>query len=170
MKFKGYSLIEVLVVITIIGVLFSVGYANYRSFSRRQTLMGIAKQIEGDMRLAQQMALSGEKPPGSYPVGCDNRVLDSVRFGISKTAPINYKIRAVCGEDATDNYPIIKTFFLPEGFSYNISTFAPNPIHFKVLGQGTNIPSGSNGTLTINDAFGNYATITVDSGGSINLR
>lgn len=160
---RGFTLIEILIVMTIIGILFGVGYASYRDFSRRQTLIGIAKQIQGDLRLAQQMSLSGEKTEA-----CNGKELSGIGFGITKgTAPPYYRIRIICGYDAAGNYPIFKTYSLPLGFTYNESTFSPNPILFKVLGQGTNIPSGQTATLTIQDPFGNAATVTIDSGGSI---
>lgn len=163
MKFKGYSLIEVLVVMTIIGVLFSLGYASYRNFSRRQTLMGLAKQVEGDLRLAQQMALSGEKPSA-----CDGKTLESVRFGVTTSSPYNYKIRTVCG--VGPDFPIIKSYDFSTGISFDFTNFGTNPITFKTVANGTNIPTGFTDSLVIKDAFGNYATIIIDSGGSISLK
>jgi prepilin-type N-terminal cleavage/methylation domain len=45
---RAYTLIEVLVVLSIIGVLFGIGYVSYRDFSRRQELAGVAKNIQGE--------------------------------------------------------------------------------------------------------------------------
>ena len=45
---KGYTLIEILVVISIMAILFTVGFAGYRDFSRRQVLLGAVNQIQGD--------------------------------------------------------------------------------------------------------------------------
>ena len=165
MKSKGYTLIEVLVVLTIIGVLFSVGFASYRDFSRRQALAGIAKQIVGEMRLAQQMALSGEKPSA-----CGNNVLDGIGFEIKLLTQdskdyYNYKIRAVCGGEP---YPILKDYSFPAGsVIFDFSNFSINPIIFKVLGQGTNIPDGIPDRLLLKDLSNNSYEITVDSGGVI---
>ncbi len=155
-RMSGYTLIEVLVVMTIIGILFSVGYASYRSFSRRQTLLGIAKQVEGDLRLAQQMSLSGEKP-----AGCTSS-LDGIQFGLTLSAS-SYEIKAVCG--AT---PLIKSYTLPDGISFDVAGFQPNPTVFKVLGQGTNIPNGSIARIKITQqSTNNSVTISINSGGSI---
>jgi len=161
MRVKGYTLIEILVVLTVIGILFGVGYASYRNFSRRQNLVGLAKQIEGDLRLAQQMAMSGEKP-----AECDGYPLQGVRFGITTSSPFNYKIRTVCGPNPND-LPVIKEYYFPDGISFDFTNFQTNPVIFKVLGEGTNIPSGATDQLIIKDQFGNTATITIDSGGSI---
>lgn len=159
MKERGYTLIEILIVLSVIGILTAVGFAGYRDFSRRQSLAGIVKQVQGDLRLAQQLSLSGVKPDG-----CSTNPLDGIRFGITTTTPSVYTIKAVCGSDP-NKYPIVKQYTLPSDISIN--SFSPNPIIFKVLGQGTNIPSGSV-TITFTQAVtANKATITVESGGVI---
>jgi prepilin-type N-terminal cleavage/methylation domain-containing protein len=166
MKWKknGYTLIEILVALTIIGLLFSFGYVSFRDFSRRQALSGLTKQIQGDLRLAQQMALSGQKP---NELGCRTNTLVGIRFGLTTVSPFVYRIRAVCGTEE-NNYPIIKEFYLPNDVSPAPVTFLPNPIIFKVLGQGTNIPLNENVVITLTQiATNNTATITITSGGEI---
>ena len=54
----GYTLIEILVGLTIIGIIFGVGFASFREFSRRQSLAGGVKTLVGDLRLAQEQAIS----------------------------------------------------------------------------------------------------------------
>lgn len=125
--------------------------------------MGLAKQVEGDLRLAQQMALSGEKPDT-----CIGETLEGVRFGVTTTSPYNYKIRTVCGTGP--DYPVIKSYDFNTTISFDFTGFTVNPVIFKTVANGTNIPAGSTDTLVIKDAFGNYATILIDSGGSISLR
>jgi len=160
----GYTLIEILVAITIIGILFSVGYANFRSFSQRQVLLGAVKQIQGDLRLAQQMALSGQKP---NELGCLTKPLDGIQFGMTTGAPYLYQLKAVCGTDA-GGYPLIKEFDFPSDITPSPVTFTPNPVLFKVLGNGTNIPQGGSVVITLTQTgTNNKATITVTSGGEI---
>ncbi len=160
----GYTLIEILVALTIIGLLFGVGYANFRSFSQRQVLVGVVKQIQGDLRLAQQMALSGQKPS---ELGCLTNSLDGIRFGVTTSAPYIYQLRAVCGS-VENNYPIIKEFDFPADVTPAPVTFTPNPILFKVLGNGTNIPEGESISIILTQVgTNNKATITVTSGGEI---
>jgi prepilin-type N-terminal cleavage/methylation domain-containing protein len=160
----GYTLIEILVALTIIGLLFGAGYANFRSFSQRQVLVGAVKQIQGDLRSAQQMALSSRKPD---ELGCLTNSLDGIRFGLTTSAPYIYQIRAVCGS-VEDNYPIIKEYEFPSDVTPAPVTFTPNPIIFKVLGNGTNIPQGESVVITLTQTgTNNQATITVTSGGEI---
>jgi prepilin-type N-terminal cleavage/methylation domain-containing protein len=59
---KGYTLIELIVVMMIMGIIFSLVTANYRDYSRRQLVVGAARQIKGDLRYTQQLALAGRKP------------------------------------------------------------------------------------------------------------
>lgn len=158
---KGYTLIEILVVLTIIGLLFSFGYVNFRDFSRRQTLAGLAKQIQGDLRLAQEMAIAGQKPEA-----CGTKTFDGIWFGVTTSAPYLYRVRAVCGSDSS-LFPIIKEFDFASDITPTPPTSSPNPLIFKVLGQGTNIGAG-NWVLTLTQAGTlNTATVTVTPGGEI---
>lgn len=154
----GYTLIEILVGVTILGLFFSFGFASFRDFSRRQALSGTAKQVQGDLRLAQQQALSGKKPIGEECNSPD--VLNS--FGFRVVDSTSYSVRANCSGGSV----VIKDVTLPSGIT--ISVPSPNPIRFKVLGQGTFITSGETATLTLTQVgTGNQATITVTSGGEI---
>lgn len=153
---SGYTLIEILVALTIVGILFGFGYVNFRDFSRRQALAGVVKQIQGDLRLAQQMALSGQKPSD---LSCGT--LDGIRFGI--TPPSVYRLRAQCNGAAGFIY---KEVTLPGGITITPDG-ATNPIIFKVLGRGTNIVSPA-AVITLTQTGTNAtAIITVASGGEI---
>jgi prepilin-type N-terminal cleavage/methylation domain-containing protein len=156
MKSKGYTLIEILVVLTVIGIIFGIGYAAYRDFSRRQALAGAAKMVEGDIRSAQQNALSGQKPIS----GCTS--LNGVSFDI--TSATTYSINYVCGGGVL----VKNSVTLPTNITIAVSPLSGDPILFKVLGDGTNIPNGGNVIITITQAGTNKtSTITIGSGGDI---
>lgn len=160
---KGYTLIEILVAITIIGLLFSFGYSNFRDFARRQALSGVAKTLQGDIRLAQSKAIAGEKPEqvSGYADVCQpGSVLISHNFYVASST--EYQIQASC----TAGVVPTKIVTMPAGIS--VSVPVPNPITFKVLGRGTNIESGGNAIVTLTeDATGNQVTITISSAGEI---
>ena len=61
---KGFTLIELMVTISIIGILFTIGMAGYTRFNRSQTLVQAALELRNDLRLTQDKALVGEKPSG----------------------------------------------------------------------------------------------------------
>ncbi len=154
----GYTLIEILVGLTIVGLLFGFGFVSFRDFSRRQSLAGSAKRIQGDLRLAQESALSGKKPDD---FNCNPpNVLSSYSFKVYGAS--NYKIEANCTAGAV----VIKNVDLAADIS--ISTPSPNPIMFKVLGEGTNIPAGGSATLTLTQEGTNKTfDITVSASGEI---
>lgn len=160
-KSSGYTLIEILVALTIVGLLFGFGFVNFRDFSRRQIVIGTADKIRGDLRLAQADANSGQKPEG---VECDSpSVLDSI--GLNVVAENEYTIEAHCAGAAPATVEI-KNVVLSSDIS--ISTPNPNPINFKVLGQGTNIPAAGSAVITITqEGTTNTTTITVTGGGKI---
>jgi prepilin-type N-terminal cleavage/methylation domain-containing protein len=155
---SAYTLIEILVGLTIIGILFGFGYAGFRDFSRRQALSGASKKIQGDLRLSQSMALSGQKPDDIKCNAPD--ILDSYSFYVY--GPGGYRIEANC----TGGTVLIKDVALPADVL--LSTPSPNPIKFKILGQGTNIASGSSASLALTQSgTGSQITIEVSSGGEI---
>jgi len=151
----GYTLIELLVAITILGIIFGAGYISFRDFSRRQALTAAVRTVSGDVRLTQEMALSGKKPAGCI-------TLNGYKF---KIAPDSYDIVAACNFPEVE-YDVKVGVPLPIGV-----TMAAQPsssIYFKVLGQGTNILEGSPEVVTLTQVnSGQTQTVTVTSGGEI---
>lgn len=155
---KGYTLIELLVTLSIVGLLFGFSYSSFRDFSRRQALSGSSKKIQGDLRLAQQQSLSGKKPSG---VKCDSpSLLQSFSFNVYSSNA--YKIEANCsGGDI-----LVKDVLLPTGIQIQAPSI--NPIKFKVLGQGTNIAVGTSVDITVSQTgTNNQSIVTVSSAGEI---
>ena len=121
---KGYSLIEMVVVIFIIVILFGLGIANYRDYSRRRALHNLVQEIKSDFRLAQEYALSGRKP-----ATCD--VLRG--FAIHRTGAEAYRFEAVC---SNGYHNVGDSKSLPTDFIIFISSPTPNRVVFRVLGRG----------------------------------
>ena len=154
---SGYTLIEVLVSLTIIGLLFGFGFVSFRDFSRREHLTSVARSIKGEMRLIQSKASAGEKPDD---VNCNGaNTLSSYSFQI--VSATSYQIIANCLGGSV----VIKSASLADDISMASSQ---NTISFKVLGQGTDIPQGADAIITFTQAGTNNVTIvTVTSGGEI---
>lgn len=160
---SGYTLIEILVAITIIGILFSVGYANFRAFSQRQVVLNAAKNLQGDLRLAQQIALSGQKPDDP---NCNSPANSLNGYNFTILSGVSYEIRASCSGGAAASAE--KTVDVLSGVVIASPFPSPNPVLFKVLGNGTNIPQGGSVVITLTQTgTNNKATITVTSGGEI---
>lgn len=160
---RGYTLIEILVALAIVGILFSVGYANFRSFSQRQAVRDAAKLIQADLRLTQQIALSGQKPTDA---NCNSPANSLNGYFFSILSESSYEIRASCTGGVVSE--ATKTVSLGTGAAFSTPFPSPNPILFKVLGNGTNIPDGESVTIGIVQVgTNNQSTITISSGGQI---
>lgn len=119
-------------------------------------MLGVARSVKGEIRLTQEQALSGRKPDDA---SCNSpNTLNGYNFRV--VSANNYTIEASC----TGGTVIMKSIDLPP--DVNISTPSPNPILFKVLGQGTNISAKV--TLTLTQAeTGNTQVITIGIGGEV---
>lgn len=144
---QGFTLIETLVTISIIGILSSVGLASYINFNRKQLVIQSARKILEDMRLAQSLASNNQKPEG-----CDT--LSGYSFSVSGTS---YTITADCSSAYT-----VKTGSIPANLT--ISGFSK--VEFKVLRQPVITTGGNSLTVT---GFGKSKTINVGVGGEMNL-
>lgn len=152
----GYTIIEILIALSIAGIIFSAGFVSFRDFSRRQVLTGSARTIRGDLRLTQEYALIGKKPEDERCTGTN--VLESYGFFVS--AQDQYVIRAYCSGGVAD----VKTVDLPPDLE--ISAPSPNPISFKALGAGTNLEGDA--TIVITQISTSASTsLVVTTGGEI---
>lgn len=150
---KGFTLIELLIGITLVSIVFSIGYASFREFSRRQLLSGVVKKVKSDLRTAQQLALSGQKPS----TGTCTR-LDGYTFTV--TGSTTYQIAANCTGGGNT---VIKTATLDTGVTLSSVVSATQ---FKVLGAGTDLSSDNTITFTLT-AIGNTDTLIIGKGGDI---
>ena len=136
---SGYTLIEVLVALTIVGFLFGFGYVSFRDFSRRQSLAGAAKNLQGDLRLVQEQALAGQKPDDPF---CNSpNLLDS--YGLQVVSSGEYIVEIFCTGGSFQT----KDVLMPSDIS--LSTPSVNPIKFKAIGQGTNLPANSSVSIPL---------------------
>lgn len=79
----GFSLIELLVVMLIVSILSVAILANYRSGQKRYALVQAEQKLISDLRRAQNMAISGARPSGSfrgYGISVDKNHNDSYIF------------------------------------------------------------------------------------------
>jgi prepilin-type N-terminal cleavage/methylation domain-containing protein len=153
---KGYTLIEILITLTIIGLIFGFGYVSFREFSQRQALTGIARSIKGDLRLAQELALAGKKPTGA---NCNTpNILNGYYF--RRNSNTNYTIEANCSGGIMQ----VKSVNMPADIT--LTSLSLNPLLFKILGEGTNITGSATVTLT-QVSTGKTRIITVTQGGEI---
>ena len=154
---SAYTFIEILVALTIISLIFGIGYVSFRDFSRRQALNGTARTLVGNLRLAQEQAISGRKPSDIF---CNPpQLLNGYNFRVVSAQ--NYVLEASCSGGN------VQTKSVTISSDISLSVPVPNPILFKSVAQGTNI-SGASASVTLTQAgTGNTRAITISAAGEI---
>lgn len=148
----GFTIIELLVVISVLSILGILGFAAYRDFQQRQELRGAVKSVEADLLFARQKAFSGEKP-----AGCTGTL---VGWRVNFQAD-SYEVIADCASVDTT----MKTVPIGKGVT---KTAGPTSVTFKALGQG--IAETEDVTFTFTHSpTGRVANITVTKAGLISL-
>lgn len=143
----GYTLIEILVAVTIIGLLTGASIAGYNTLNQRQTVLNGGKELMSVMRTAQERATSGVKPTTCAQL-----------IGYSVTAAANgkaYTLSGVCSDATT----AIRTYTLPTGVTFvaNLAT------QFSVQTGGA---GGTLGDIQVKSSSYTY-TMNVNQSGDI---
>lgn len=151
----GFTLIELMVVISVTAILFAIGVAGYMAFNRRQIVTQASRTIRQDLRLAQSLAFNNQKPS-------DCGTLEDYTF---KLVNQTYKIFANCLNPVhsyEDDSPT-REVTLPDVLT--LSGFTQ--VKFKVLSSGVIFTNGPQLTIV---GWGLTKTITVGEGGEISLQ
>ena len=150
---RGFTIIELLVVISLGMIIATGGLAGYMNFSRSQMLVQASRGVIADLRLAQSLAENNQKPSGCSTLS---------KYSFQVLSETSYRIFATCGEKNPVEYDY-KEDSIPAGLS--MSGFSQ--IDFKVLKQGLS-SAGGGYDLTIS-GFNKERKINVSQGGVIKL-
>jgi len=161
----GFTLLELVIVVFIIGTLSGLVLANHRSGQKKYALSQTTQQLVSDLRKVQNMAMSGVDIEGQYyGYGIYIRRLDSVVY---------YRIYAdKDGDSKYDSDESLETVNLPEGIEIKSTSPAskvdvffrsPEPITY------INAPASVNpGTITLElEGTSSTKTITITTAGLI---
>lgn len=150
----GFTLIEILVSVAIIFLLTGLTLAGYGAFNKKQTVETAAYQLASDLRLAQQKAISGEKP-----VGCAGD-LQSWQTVISSGS---YYSTAICTDASPAPLPVI-------AFPSNVTSSTGTVAFFAITGA---FDSATDVTYIITGNFSGAIytnTIEITPSGGINVN
>jgi len=147
----GFTLIEIMVAITILALLFGTGMVAYLKFNDNQTVIVTGQQVQLMLRTAQKKARVGDKPSG-----CS--ILQGYQLTGSTVPYAVIQLDAVCGPSGatlvhSDAYTLPNKVTLQNAIS----------IKFKVLTGGTDQP----GNVVVTGSNGTTYTFAVGSGGDI---
>lgn len=131
----GFTLLELVVVFSIIAILSTVGIASYVNYSKSQTLQQAYYNFFNTLTIARANAASQVKPTQCV----SSSSLDGYRVIVNIVAK-TYTLNAVC---SSINFPI-STTSLPSGVVFNSATDTPptttTDIFFSVLTSGVAKP------------------------------
>lgn len=154
---RGFTLIELILVFSMIGIISIFGIASFISYNKSQTLNTAVSDVTAMLNLAKSRASSQFKPTGG---NCDSRPLDGYQVVFTTTT---YSLNAICGGSVDSLTNPAKTLSQP--FTFDASrTFL-----FHSLSGGVDCAPTSCGTaITINGYSGQATkTITVYADGRI---
>jgi prepilin-type N-terminal cleavage/methylation domain-containing protein len=159
---KGFTLLELIVVFSIIAILSTIGLASFVSYSKSQTLQSGLNDVTSVLNTAKSKASAQ-----IIPDLCSGSL---VGYGVSifKSAngshPANsYTLEATCSGSGVTQ---ISSTNLPSGVSFNAATNTPN-IFFSVLTGAVITGAPGNGNIVLSGFSLPNKTITVNSLGVI---
>jgi prepilin-type N-terminal cleavage/methylation domain-containing protein len=149
---EGYTFVELLVVISIIGLFSMISIASFVGYNDKQVLDANAKNVKNVYLLARSKAASQVKPPV-----CGTDTLN----GYQVLLKVNnvYELDVVCG----NNPYLISSKSLPQNISFDPTS--TNKVLFKV----TTANIGSAATISISRS-GTTKTIQIDTSGTIKMN
>lgn len=142
---KGFTIVELLVSISILVFIGSGMFAAYREFARREVLDSTYQELKSNLSFVRQQALSGVKP-----TGCT----EPLNAYVVTFTNSSYTFSAVCGASTTIG---VKTYNLASGVEFTATR--PTSIRYKVVGDGVIVSGGT--TITIRTTLGGERTRSV---------
>jgi prepilin-type N-terminal cleavage/methylation domain-containing protein len=166
---RGYSLVEMLVVVAIIGIISLVTVPQFMTFARQGKMRGAVRQFNSDLRVARQRAITRNIPTAvSFVPGED------------PDAPLLRGWYAIFDQNGTDWTLVGNWKQLPEAIYFDESDFAADAatedelhdIVFRPNGTVANMPAGVGVTPTVDiistyDMPNNHCVVTLNVGGTL---
>lgn len=166
----GFTLIEIIIVISIMAIIGGGGIAAFVSYGKSQTMSATASELINKLNLAKSRAFSQVKPSScgsstleGYEFGlCDNIIFPSNHCQTTDPAVPNYEVVVKCGGFY---YAVGTTGKLPAGYAF--ASESQPTIFFPVISGGVT----TEGSITITDNNNNLSkTITVEKNGSVKIN
>lgn len=139
---RGFTIIELLVSLSVVAILSAIGIASYIETSRSATLESASADLKSTLVQARSKALSQDTPESCLLKGYQVEITSD-----------GYTLQAEC-ETRTEN---IKS----EQFPVNVTASPETTIYFPILTGGA-----SGGSVSLS-AYGKTRTITIDKNGTI---
>jgi prepilin-type N-terminal cleavage/methylation domain-containing protein len=148
---RGFTLIELVVAVSISLFITGLIIANYSSYNSIQTLKQTALTMKNDFRFLQSKAANGEKPAGACPT--------LTGWAMTFSAD-SYAYQANCDDELIEPAVVVQ---LPAGVIFSPIP-SPATVTFNVLTRGTSLITPLSIVLT---GSGKQYTIVVSPSGDI---
>lgn len=162
MKHKGFTLIEILVVFSVIAIVSSVSVASFVSYNRSQALKFTTTELTTLLTQAKSRAQSQVKPDS-----CGNSPLEGYEVRICGLAGSScleqgtFSLLVHCGSVEEE----LTTKSLPDTLQFSQADTTSTSFLFRVLHQGVN--GAGNVGIT---GYGQTAIVSVNSAGTISVQ
>lgn len=173
---RGFSLIELLIVMSIVAIMSSVGFMSYQDSKRDAILRAAQREVATVIRMAQGYALQGKTQN-------DGNDFTPCGYGVRFTSSGSYRIfytKANAGSDCKtdDNYPGTGTtvanniYTLSDDATISNSPASDVEFYFKVpfgnmLDRNGNSFNGTIIAFEHPSDTGDTMSITINSGGNV---
>ncbi len=156
---KGFTLVEMTIVIFIVGMIATLSIANYRAAEKRKRIVIAADVITNAIRNAQNFALTSRQIPGS---ACATKSPSAyvIKFTAGQTVELYGIDKIPCtGSTLIETYPLpLNTRIQSNG--YKINTVPVSTLQMKFTTPFAQMTSSSNST-TNGGTFSSFTTATI---------
>lgn len=153
---RGFTLIELMVVLSVTAVLGTLGIAGFINYNQTQVLQTSSNEVAAMLNLAKSRSQSQIKPLSLCPSANNLN-----GYTVVINAPSSYWLELNC---SNGNHPKIneQNKKLPTNLSFGAST----SFFFPIQTGGVQVP----GQIVISDNGGKTKTITVNSLGGVSVQ
>jgi len=160
MRNKGFTLIELMVVISIIAIMLAVGIPMFLRELPNYRLREAARQVFQDMNLAKMHAISTNQNYGIYfnHSGATVNGTQNHRYTLFQDSG------TIAGQLDANDYKEKENWSLPDTITIQATTFANNTVIFRPRANsngGTVTLSNQNGKTSTVDVLANTARVKI---------
>ena len=157
-KNAGFTLVELLIVIAIMGIIAAVTIPGYLAFIPNYRLRAAAEELQGDIQFAKIRAIK----LGVVVSIRVNTATDTYTMFVDNGAGANTGNGALDGDEGAP----IKTATMPSGIDITGVTFTNNAVQFNSRGLPFN---WNDGEVSIRNERGRTTAVSVDEAGSVDI-